>query len=370
VSENANPTATTAESVAPKGDTAASAEPNANASDSTAAKDATSQTGSPGESPELQALRAKLGLSKKAPESADPKAKIGESTTETPAAVADTATTSTAVADGGSTEEEVDTTAATGAALLARKDRALKEKAEKVKLQAKEIADQKAELAPVITAREKLKSAKDAKERALALLELVGGQVTIDDISELSTLAGQERPALTEEDVDKRVAAKLEAAEKAAKEKAEREAKETAERITASEQKQVQAAAEFLAENAKKYPAIMYRGVAPERYVALMKEGYAATKKIPSAELIYDFIENEYREEAKKQLLSVIAPPPPVVEAKPAKTVTSDDKRGVVTKPEEKEEKEEVKEKVEDRIARKRAEALKKIKAKLESRTQ
>lgn len=372
MSENANATGMS-ESPAPKGDAApANVSPDAAApaNDASTAK-AADASGSQGESPEIQALRAKLGLKKAdsgKKEDSDPKADTKSADTSPEASTSPTKDGESSTDGTSSTgnDDDVDTSASTGAALLARKDRALKAKQEKFAADLKAFNEQKADLTPVVAAREKLKSAKDAKERAAALLELAGAQVTIDDISELSALAGQERPALTEEDIDKRVQDKLEAAKKAEKEAAEKAEKEKQERITAGERSQVEKAAAFLAENEKKYPLIMFRGVSETRYTELMREGFRATGQIPSAELIYDYVEQQYRAEAKEKLGSLFAPPA-AEPAKPSKTITADDKRGVTTVPEAKDDGDDKKPKedVYKRIERRNAEFKKKLAARV-----
>jgi hypothetical protein len=234
----------------------------------------------------------------------------------------------------------------------AKRQKELDEKAAELEKRAKEFEG----LDPVRAAREKVAQAASKvkaattpeeratalKERATALLELVGGDLTMDDVAELTQAMGAEKPALTMEQVEARVREQIKAEAEAAAKKAADDKKAADEALVKSESNFIRKnAIPFLEENIEKYPALKIDKASEGEVAKLLREGYAANERaglrdadgkvqLPSWDDIFAFLNQQRIDVAKERALALgLISDKPAAEVKPpVKTITPADKRG------------------------------------------
>ncbi len=309
----------------------------------------------------LAALRTKLGL--KAPaESAKPEAKTEPAKPEVPNEYAQQ------LAHLAKMDREFK-------AAKARHEAELKTEREKLEARARELETVMARGGKLASALEKFKAGQRSAAAIEVIRETFGESLSIEDIADMTQSLGEEAPAsLTPEQIERQFkelrAKELEDGlqvthrervrcgdvahfapclvvhgfdhrehgliedlqplelEKKAAEKAE------ADRVEARAQAEARILKGFethLMENVEKYPTVNFRGVSAARVKELLKEGVAATGKIPDAALVFEFLEQEFRAAAEQELPFAKPAPAPVEEPqrRPLRTFGRADLRGV-----------------------------------------
>lgn len=270
-------------------------------------------------------LKAKA---KEATKAADPKATAADAaSTAVPSVPSKTDAAGNAGDKPGSPDDDVKQNLAELARIDA--ERKFKARQDKLDAQAKDLeakAAAAAELEPLKAAKARIKETQPGTpERAKALLDLIGNDLTIDDLHQLSALAGQERPPLTREEAVAIAKEELRAAAEAEKKRQEDEKKARDAEISQKELAIVKNnAIPFLAANADKYRTVAFRGVSEERVIGLMREGYRETGQLPEWDDIFGYLEDEFRKEAQEKLAPVFVQPP----KPPMRTIGAEDRRG------------------------------------------
>lgn len=230
-------------------------------------------------------------------------------------------------------EPHADGEYAANLAHLAKLDRQIKAREAKLEARAKELEAVEVSGKKLSAAQERFKAGQRAAAVREHIRETFGEDLSTDDVADLMQEYGAAPAALTEADIEKKFQAlreKERADEEAAKAKAAEDLKAG---IGSKEAVLVDQASAWFGEHTKDYPTVAFRGVAPQRILELVREGFKATQQIPNIKDVFDFLEQEFRAEAAAQL-SFLKPEPAA--PKPLRTFGAADKRGVTPASDEK----------------------------------
>ncbi len=225
---------------------------------------------------------------------------------------------------------------AKGLSRIARLNEELETKSKAFDGKVKAFEEERKQFAPLKAAREELAAAnklEDAKEkeqaRARALVKLIGNDVTVTDIANLSAMLGNGPPPITREDLEREFQERLDRYKQSLKDEEEKRRNDQAAANEATYKKEYTEAGKLFAADKKKYPAIAYRDLSMAAFRKFHETYGRSNNKWPTAQEILDHIEAAYRKEAADGLLPHIDPG-----RKPAPSLGADDRRGAETEEE------------------------------------